>query len=70
MDAVALVGLVDALLQVVALELGGRASDWRAVLFICVVETVVVTVAFPRLRYAVPRTLACELQTNKKNIKT
>ena len=61
MDAVTLVGLVDALLQVVALELGGRASDWGTVLFIRLVETVVVAVTFPTLRNAVTRTLASEL---------
>ncbi len=39
-DAVALVRLVHALLQVVALELHGRARDRRAVLLVRVVEAV------------------------------
>ena len=53
---------MDALFQVVAFELGGRASDGRTVFLVGVVKAVVVAVALPRLRNAVARTLAGELE--------
>ena len=61
-DAVALVALVDALLEVVALELRGGARDGGTVGLVGVVEAVVVAVADPRLRDAVARGLAGELE--------
>lgn len=61
-DAVAFVRLGDALPVVGAFELRRRACDWRAADFVLVVETVVVTVADPRLRYAMARSWAGELQ--------
>lgn len=57
-NAVALVRLVDALLQVGALELVGGAGDGRAALFVFVVPAVVIAVAHPRLRHAVSRRTA------------
>ena len=61
-DAVTLVRLVDALLQVAALELGGGAGDGRAALLVRVVEAVVVSVAAPALRDAGAAGAAGELE--------
>ena len=61
-DAVTLVRLVDALLQVAALELGGGAGDGRAALLVRVVEAVVVAVAAPALRDAGAAGAAGELE--------
>jgi len=57
---------VDALLPVVALELGSGAGDRGAVLLVGVVEAVVVAVATPRLRNAVAGALAGELRKEKR----
>ena len=57
---------MDALLPVVALELGSGAGDRGAVLLVGVVETVVVAVTTPRLRNAVAGTLAGELRKEKR----
>ena len=53
---------MDALLPVVALELGPGAGDRRTVLFVGVVEAVVVAVAAPGLRDAVAGALAGKLK--------
>jgi hypothetical protein len=61
-NAVALVGLVDALLEVGALELAGGAGLGRTALLVRVVEAVVVAVAHPGLGDAVAGALAGELE--------
>ena len=60
-----LVGLVDALFEVSALELGRRARDGRTAGLVRVVKTVVVPVTDPGLRNAVTRTRAGELWSTR-----
>lgn len=55
---------LHALLEVGALELAGEAGDRRAVGLVLLVEAVVVAVAHPRRRDAVPRARTRELDTN------
>lgn len=63
-DTVTLVGLVDALLQVAALELRGGARDGRAPILVRVVKTIIITVTHPGLGDAVSRPLAGELEVS------
>jgi hypothetical protein len=69
-DAVALVGLVDAVLGVGALELGGRAGLGRAAFLVRVVEAVIVAVADPGLGDAVGGALASELEVGAGFLRT
>ena len=61
-DAVTLVTLMNALLQIAALELAARAGDGRAALLVSVVEAVVVAVAPPGLGDAGAAVAAGELE--------
>jgi len=61
-DAIAFVRLMDTLLQIATLELGGRTGDGRTSLLVSVVKTVIVPVTSPRLRDARAAALARELE--------
>lgn len=65
-NAVALVRLVDALLPVAAFQLLTGTGDGRTALLVLVVETVVVTVADPRLWNTVARTRTSELEVGAR----
>lgn len=61
-NSVAFVRFVDALFPVAAFELLTRTRDGRTAFFVFVVETVIVTVANPRLRNTMAGARASELE--------
>ena len=61
---------MDTLVEVAALEVGGGAGDGRAALLVGVVETVVVAVADPGLRYTVAGALARKLEVGTRLLST
>lgn len=68
--AIAFVRFFDALPQIGALELIRQTRYWWTVLFVLFIKAVVVTVAHPRLRYAVAGSRARELEVGTRFLGT